>query len=287
MPRQTRGIAYRTTEEIDKLDDSARLVAETIRLMREACVEGARTDDLDAIAERHIKASGATSLFKGYSPGDSTPFPAQTCISINEEVVHGIPSSRRLEPSDLVCIDVGISLDGWCGDSASSIIVGGTETNPVAARLQSDTRGVLELALSMIRPGRKWSEIGRELERASGESGSGIVTEFVGHGIGRELHEPPKVPAYWSGFRGEDFELREGMVISIEPMLTEGRGDPTSRRGGGNQGFPSFRMPVEVDPRDGWTVRTSDGGLSCHEERVVAVTREGGRILGGLPITPE
>jgi methionyl aminopeptidase len=285
VPRQTRGIARRTPQEIEKLEDAARLVAEVLRLTREACAEGTRTDDIDAIAREHIAGAGATSLFEGYNPGDSIPFPAQTCISVNEEVVHGIPSSRRLERGDLVCIDVGISLDGWCGDSATSLIVGGPDANLIAAKLQANTRGVLELGLSMILPGRKWSEIGSEMERLSGERGAGIVTEFVGHGIGRELHEPPKVPAYWSGFRGEDFELREGMVISIEPMLTEGRGDPSGRNG--RAGFPDFRMPVEVDPRDGWTVRTSDGGLSCHEERVVAVTSDGGRMLGGLPIAPE
>jgi len=282
MLRQPRGIALRTREEIGKLDDAARLVAETLGIVRESCAEGARTQDLDEIASVHIRERGGSSLFRGYRQGDSTPFPADTCISINEEVVHGIPSSRALETGDLVCVDIGILLDGWCGDSAVSVVVGGEVANPSAASLREKTLEVLALGVSMVRPGRTWSEIGKEMERACERMGIGIVTEYVGHGIGRELHEPPKVPAYWSGFRGHDFELREGMVISIEPMLTAGRGDPGAS--GSFGGFPPFRMPMEVDPRDGWTVRTADGGLSCHEERMVAVTGEGGRVLGGLPI---
>ena len=282
MLRQPRGIALRTREEIGKLDEAARLVAETLEIVRDSCAEGARTEDLDAIASAHIRAHGGTSLFRGYRQGDSAPFPADTCISINEEVVHGIPSSRALESGDLVCVDVGVLLEGWCGDSAVSVLVGSEGAAPSVASLQGKTREVLALGVSMVRPGRKWSDIGMEMERACDRMGVGIVTEYVGHGIGRELHEPPKAPAYWSGFRGQDFELREGMVISIEPMLTAGQGGPAAN--GSHGDFPAFRMPVEVDPRDGWTVRTADGGLSCHEERMVAVEASGGRVLGGLSI---
>jgi len=120
------------------------------------------------------------------------------------------------------------------------------------------------------------------MERASDEMGVGIVTEYVGHGIGRELHESPKAPAYWSGYSGDDFELQAGMVISVEPMLTTGRG-PVDGKPEGRGGLPSWRMPVELDPRDQWTVRTADGGLACHEERMVLVTASGGRILAELP----
>jgi len=271
-------IARRDQAEIAALTKSASIVCETLALVRDACVPGARTDDLDELAARHVADCGASSLFKGYTQEDSPPFPACACISVNEEVVHGIPGPRTLQSGDLLCVDVGVRFDGWCGDSATAVVVGGDEANPVAARLKSQTRELIDLAVRLMKPGTKWSAIGLELERRTDEMGAGLVTEYVGHGIGRELHETPKAPCYWSGFSGPDFVLREGMVLSIEPMLTAGRGPLPGHREW-KRGLPSFRMPVELDPHDGWTVRTADGSIACHEERMIVVCESGGRIL--------
>ncbi|CAE7546702.1 map, partial [Symbiodinium necroappetens] len=264
--------------EIDALTRAASLVCECLDLVRDAATEGVRTDDLDAVAGHHLVSRGATSLFKGYTQGDTPPFPADTCISVNDEVVHGIPSNRALKNGDLLCVDVGLKLDGWCGDSATAIVVGGADANPAAAKLIEQTREIIDLAVSRMKPGVRWSDIGRELEDRTEAMGVGLVTEYVGHGIGRELHEPPKAPCYWSGFGGDDFTLSEGMVLSIEPMLTLGRG-PITGWLVGRAGLPAFRMPVQLDPKDGWTVRTADGSFACHEERMVAVTATGARVL--------
>jgi methionyl aminopeptidase len=252
---------------------------------------GITTQALDDAARAVMLSAGAEPVFSGYVQGASPPFPASTCISVNEEVVHGIPGARVLLPGDLVTIDVGVRLDGWCADSAVSVVVPllpEHATNEMArrraesaARLVEATRALLQYAIQLMQPGVMWSQIARALELAADQSGFGIVTEYIGHGIGRKLHESPRVPAYWTGFQGEDFRLEEGMTLAVEPMLTSRRGSGLGIGGSptvGTDGLPAWRTRIR-DLGDGWTVVTRDGSLACHEEHVVAVVAGGTRIL--------
>lgn len=264
------------------LQNAASLVADALRAGREVAQPGATTIELSrAIGEAAIRAGGQA-LFPGYRQGNSPPFPAEACVSLNEEVVHGVPGNRRLVHGDLVSIDFGVMLDGWCGDSATSFVVG-TEgaqiDDPLAQRraeLIQATEEVLSHAIHSIEPGAFWSKIALELERHTARLGYAVVHEYVGHGIGRVLHEPPKVPAYWTGFTGVDFILRPGMVIAIEPLLTElpdGSAAQTERT--------PRQCPVRLE-RDGWTVSTESGVDACHCEAMVVVTSSGAERLTPL-----
>ena len=209
------------------------------------------------------------------------------CVCVNDEVIHGIPGKRKINPDDLVGIDVGLQLDGWCGDVATSLVVSDSNEklrrDPVglnrakeAHALIADTRRVLQTALNMARPGVMWSSIGLEMERLTHQLGRGIITQYVGHGIGRQLHEPPKVPAYWSGFEGPDFCLQQGMVLAVEPILTvvpprNQHSDPQKR---------PYKAQIKLNA-DGWTIQTADGQLACHEERVIVIHKTGARLLSG------
>jgi methionyl aminopeptidase len=268
-------LTTRTAEEVAGLERAGGVVAQALRAATDACIAGATTADVDRAAGEAIRASGAATLFRGYRQGESPPFPADCCVSVNEEVVHGVPSTRMLRSGDVVSIDIGVRLDGWCGDSATTVIVPGgfDPATPASApdlaarrRLIQTTRDVLDAAVDMMNPGRAWSDIGTELEQLTVNAGYGYVTEYVGHGIGRRLHEPPKAPSYWTGYTGQDFELEEGMVLAIEPLLVLG----------GSAG----RAPVRVAP-DNWTVTAGAGSLACHEEYMVAVGTRGARVLSG------
>lgn len=280
-------IRIKTSDEVERCRAAGQVVIKALEAAHGLCVAGTTTLDIDRAITEVLDAHGATGLFRGYRQSDSPPFPAEACISVNDEVVHGIPGDRVLAPCDIVSVDVGVRLDGYCGDSAVSFLVppspdaddGQRGTYRERAALIDDTRALLDGAIDLIRPGRRWSEIGRWMERATQDLERDLVTEFVGHGIGATLHEPPKVPCYWSGFVGQDFVLEPGMVLAIEPMLVlrdpTGWPDPPSVNG---LGLPHPRAAI-VTGEDGWTVRTLSGAVACHEEYMVLVGESAPEIL--------
>jgi methionyl aminopeptidase len=269
-------LTLRTPREIDRIAAAGSVVARALDAAEHACAPGVTTLQINEAVAGVLRDAGAESLFRGYLQKGAPPFAGEACISVNEGVVHGLPGGRPIAPGDLVTVDVGARLGGWCADAARSLLVPGGPDDALAARLIEATRTILEHAAACMAPGRRWSEVGLELEELARETGFGIVTEYVGHGIGRELHEPPKAPAYWTGFVGPDFVLEPGLVLAIEPILTSrpGTAEDLTRQGG----LPAWRTPVRgLD--DGWTIVTADGCLACHEEHVVAVAPGGGRIL--------
>lgn len=255
---------------------AGQVVREALDRAAAACVSGATTAEIDAAAARAIRDAGGQPLFLGYpSPDGAMPFPAVTCISVNEEVVHGIPGSRRVADGDLVSIDCGVRLDGWCGDAAITVAVG--RVAPERLALLATAQAMLDHAIASIRPGAAWSEIASGMQAIALAGGHGILTDYVGHGIGRELHEPPQVPNAltepWT--RHGDFTLEPGMALAIEPMITLRGGRADAR--GHAIGVAVRRLD------DGWTVATADGSPAVHVEHTVAVTASGARIL--TPVT--
>lgn len=215
---------------------------------------GITTGEIDAAIESYFAEKGAVPLFKGV-PG-KVPFPAVTCISVNEEIVHGIPGPRQLVEGDVVSIDTGCRLDGWCGDSAVTYPVGRIAAD--RQRLLDVTKGTLDLAIELMAVKRRWSDVAAEMEAYVRDHGFYVVENFVGHGIGREMHEDPQVPNFVSGYlrRNGDFELRPGLVIAVEPMV--------------NMGTKRVRaMP------DHWTQSAYDGQPSAHFEHTIAMTKDG------------
>jgi len=223
---------------------------------------GVTTGEIDAAIEAFFAEKNAEPLFKGV-PG-VVPFPAVTCISVNEEVVHGIPGARTLVEGDCVSIDTGCRVEGWCADSAITHPVG--HVAPRVSQLLEVTKGVLDLAIRLIGQKRLWSEVAAEMETFVKDAGFSVVESFVGHGIGREMHEDPQVPNFVSKQlrRSGDFELRPGLVIAVEPMVNAG----TKRVKG---------MP------DHWTQVTQDGEPSAHFEHTIAVTENGPLVLTAGP----
>jgi methionyl aminopeptidase len=231
---------------------AGRLVGEVLTELAGAVRPGVSTADLDAMAEARIRRAGATPAFKGYYG-----YPATICASINEEVIHGIPSARRvLDHGDIISLDVGASLDGYFGDSALTVPVG--QVSEEAAKLLMITEESLYRAIELVRPGNRVSDIGHAVQQHVEAHGFSVVREFVGHGIGQQMHEEPQVPNY--GEPGHGPRLAEGMVLAIEPMV--------------NAGKPAVRVLG-----DGWTAVTRDGRLSAHFEHTVAVTADGPLIL--------
>ncbi len=224
------------------------------------------TAALDKAIDDFFVEQGAISLFKGF-PGE-VPFPAVTCISVNEEVVHGIPGGRTLKEGDVVSIDTGCKLDGWCGDSAYTHPVGKIE--PERQRLLDVTKGVLDLAIRLIPEKSRWSEVAREMATYVRDEGFSVVENFVGHGIGRQMHEPPQVPNYVSVQlkRNHDFRLEPGLVIAVEPMVNIG----TKRVRG---------------LADHWTQVTQDGKASAHFEHTLAIKEDGVWVLTAAPLAGE
>ncbi|MBL1218651.1 MAG: type I methionyl aminopeptidase [Planctomycetes bacterium] len=259
------GIRIKTPQQIEKMRCAGAVVWAVLDACEQACQPGVSTGELDRLAYDTFTQLGGEGLFKGYpdyEPGRG--YPGHTCISINEEIVHGIPRDDRIIiDGDLVSIDCGVRVDGWCGDSARSILVG---TVPTRTRdLVNATRNLLDLAIRHVRPGVKWGAIARLLEQEARRDRYGIVKEYVGHGIGRLMHEPPKVPNFVSNeLMKADFELVPGMVLAIEPMLTLGTGETRA-----------------LD--DGWTVVTADGTPAAHIEHTVAVTFSGADVLTAGP----
>ncbi len=234
------------------MQDSADVLVEVFKEVRKLVVPGKTTSELDSVIEAMIRDAGCIPSFKGYSG-----FPAAACISLNEEVVHGIPGSRQLVAGDIVGIDIGLIKDGWHSDSAETIAVG--QISDEAQKLLDVTRESLELAIAQVQAGRRLSVIGIAVEENARSNGFAVVESLVGHGIGRNLHEDPQVPNFRC-FTTPDPVMEVGLVIAIEPMINVG----TKR---------------VVTGRDQWTVRTADKSLSAHFEHTVAVTADGVQVL--------
>lgn len=249
-------IPIKTRGEIERMVESARHVAEILLELRDLARPGISTRDLDRHAERAIEARGLTSSFKGYDPHGLPPYPAVLCVSVNDEIVHGIPGSRLLEEGDIVGIDFGISLEGFHGDSAVTVAVG--EVDEDARRLVEVTRDALRCGAEQMVPGKRLSDIGHAVQTRVEKEGYSVIRVFAGHGIGRKMHEPPWVPNYGRPGRGP--RLLPGMVFAIEPMVAMGR--------------PDVRML-----EDEWTAVTADGSLSAHFEHTILVTEDGPRFL--------
>lgn len=254
-------IKLKSPEQIEKMRAAGRLVRLVLNRLHEMVRPGVTTEDLDREAQRMCLEHGGECLFKGVpGRGRAGPFPGAICASLNEEVVHGIPSPRRvLREGDLVSIDFGVRLAGWCGDATETYLVG--EAAPPKRRLVDVTRQSLVMAIAMCRPGAMWSEIAGAMESYVKENGFSVVREFVGHGIGSAMHEDPKIPNYVSSeLRARDIMLKKGMVLAIEPMV--------------NMGGPSV-----VCAADGWTVLTADRLPSAHFEHTVAITASDADVL--------
>jgi methionyl aminopeptidase len=247
-----RGITLKTEAELRAMREAGRLVGQVLALMEKTVAPGMTTAELDRLAEATIREAGATPSFKGYNG-----FPATLCTSINDEIVHGIPSERRVvREGDVVKIDCGAILDGWQGDAAITVVIG--EGTPEARRLVTATREALQQGIGAARAGGRVTDIGQAIEDYARSQGFQVVREYGGHGIGRQMHEDPPVPNH--GPKGHGPELLPGMALAIEPMLTAGT-------------WRTRRLP------DGWTVKTADGKLSAHFEHTVAITEAGPMIL--------
>jgi methionyl aminopeptidase len=245
-------IVCRSAAELERMREAGRLVGEVLTELAAHVAPGVTTADLDELAEKRIRRAGATPAFKGYHG-----YPATICASVNEEVIHGIPSGRRvLQEGDVISIDVGASLDGYFGDSAITLAVG--KVSEEAATLLRVTDESLYKAIEAVKPGGRISDIGHAVQKHVEAYGFSVVREFVGHGIGQKMHEEPQVPNYGEPGRGP--RLTEGMVLAIEPMV--------------NAGKPAVKVLA-----DGWTAVTRDGTLSAHFEHTVAVTADGPWIL--------
>ena len=245
-------IILKSAQEIELIAKASRVVALTIAFLRERVKPGVTTADLDRLAEEFILREGARPAFKGYRG-----FPATLCTSVNEEVVHGIPSpKKRLKEGDIIGIDVGAIVEGYYGDAAVTLPVG--RVSEAAARLMEVTEAALAAGLAQVKVGNRLSDISHAVQTVAEAEGYSVVTDFVGHGIGRNLHEDPQVPNF--GKPGEGPRLKEGLVLAIEPMVNMGKHE------------------VEV-LSDRWTVVTRDKSLSAHFEHTVALTSDGPKVL--------
>jgi methionyl aminopeptidase len=248
-------IIRKSNEELDRMRRAGRIVAETISSVVEAVRPGVTTSDLDRLAESIIRERSAAPSFLNYKG----TYPATICASIDDEIVHGIPSEKRvLEEGQLLSLDFGAIWEGFHADSAVSVFVGGVAPSEEAARLLKTTEEALYAGISAVHPGGRLSDIGHAIETVATAAGLGIVREYGGHGIGRAMHEDPFIQNFGRPGRGPD--LRPGLVIAIEPMLMLG-GEQT-------------RVLA-----DGWTVVTADGSLAAHFEHTVAVTDDGPEVL--------
>jgi methionyl aminopeptidase len=251
-------IVCRSPAEIERMRAANALVARVLDQLAAIVAPGVTTRELDRVAERLVREGGAEPAFKGYRG-----YPATLCASVNDQVVHGIPSSRPLTEGDIVSLDIGVKLNGYYGDSAITVPVGtiGAESR----RLLEVTQEALERGIAQVRIGGRVSDIGHAIQQHVERAGFSVVREFVGHGIGVSLHEEPQIANYGEPGRGP--RLAEGMVFAIEPMV--------------NMGRPAVRVLA-----DGWTAVTKDGSLSAHFEHTVAVTRDGPLVLttrNGVP----
>lgn len=250
-------IQLKSAREIALMREAGTVVAEALAVARRRCVPGAKTIEIDQAVGEVFARHGAKSLFKGY-PG-KVPFPGTICISVNHEVVHGIPGPRAIKEGDLVSIDTGCKLNGWCGDAATTVIVG--EVPEEFQRLVRVTEAVLYLAIDEMGRQQRWSQVAAKMQEFVRQRGFSVVEKYVGHGIGRDMHEDPQVPNFASPhLLRHDIRLEPGLVLAIEPMV--------------NLGSKHTRALS-----DHWTVVTRDGKPSAHFEHTVALTAEGPVVL--------
>ncbi len=244
-------ISLKSPREIELMRRSGKITSTVLTTLMKAVRPGMATSELDRMAEEGIRQAGGAPTFKGYNG-----FPGSICASVNDEVVHGIPGPRVLREGDLLSIDIGTTLDGYVSDSAVTIPVG--KISDEAQRLLDVTQECLTIGIAQMQAGKRVGDIGAAVQTYAERHGYGVVRELVGHGVGRAMHEEPQVPNY--GEPGTGIELRPGLVLAIEPMIT--------------QGGPRIRVLG-----DGWTVVTADGKLAAHFEHTIAVTENGPRIL--------
>jgi methionyl aminopeptidase len=251
-------VELKSESEIDAMAAAGAVVAEALRAIFEHANPGRTTADLDKVAAEVLARHGAESPFLNYHPSWApSPFPAVLCTSVNDAVVHGVPTDEVLADGDLVSVDFGATLRGWCGDAARSFIVG--TPRPQDAALIEATDAALAAGIAASRPGNTLGDVGYAIEKVARGAGFGMLAHHGGHGIGRTMHEDPHVPN--EGRPGKGMKLRPGLVIAIEPMLiADGTDDYTH-------------------DSDGWTLRTATGARAAHSEHTIAVTRDGARIL--------
>lgn len=248
-------IEIKSRGEVERMRRASGIVAEILAELVEMVRPGMTTAALDAVAEERIARLGAKPAFKNYRVGDSI-FPAVLCTSVNEEIVHGIPSGRTLAEGDIIGLDFGVIYEGYYADSAVTAPVGRVDAR--SDRLITTTRRCLDAAISQLRPGRRIGDVGAAVQAIAEAEGYGVVRDFVGHGIGRALHEDPQVPNF--GIAGRGRSLKPGMVLAVEPMI--------------NEGTAAVRVLS-----DGWTAVTADGKRSAHFEHTVAITEDGPWVL--------
>ena len=244
-------VTLKSAREIEAMRRSGKITSRVLTELMQTARAGMTIAELDRLAERGIRAAGGIPTFKGYNG-----FPASICASVNEEVVHGIPGPRTLRDGDLLSIDIGTTLDGYVSDSAVTVAIGNVSAE--ARRLLEVTQECLTVGIAEMYRGKRVGDIGAAVQAHAEGNGFGVVRELVGHGVGRTMHEEPQVPNY--GETGTGMELRPGLVLAIEPMIT--------------QGGPKVRIL-----EDGWTVVTADGKLAAHFEHTIAVTEDGPKIL--------
>ncbi len=250
------GITIKSPRELDLMREAGRVVASAKQAVKDAIRPGVTSKEMDAVAEEVIRKHGATPSFKGYKPTPSKPCPATICFSFNEEIVHGIPGNRKIKSGDIVSVDFGAIVEGFHGDSAFTVAVG--DVSEETERLISATKIALDKGISEAKEGARLTDISHAVQSYAESEGFSVVKEYVGHGIGRSLHEEPQVPNYGKPGRGP--KLKVGMTLAIEPMLNVGTWQTKA-----------------LD--DGWTVVTADGELSAHYEHTIAVTENGPEIL--------
>ncbi len=260
-------ISFKTEQDIWKMRKAGLLVWAAHHLISEIITPGMTTRELDAEVDKLFVANHAVPIFKGVR-GRKIPYPAATCVSINEQVVHAIPGDRKIEEGDIVSVDTGCKIEGWCGDAADTYLVGNVDAE--SKRLVDVTRETLNLAIKSLKTAKMWSDVAAKMERNVKKNGFAVVEVFVGHGIGRQMHEEPQVPnyVYNSFLRYGDFPIRPGLAIAIEPMV--------------NMGTKAVR-----EARDGWEITTGDGKRSAHIEHSVGILASGPLVLTGPPTNPE
>jgi methionyl aminopeptidase len=254
-------ITLRSRREIELMRRAGAVVANVLSKLQELAEPGVSTAELDRIALQMTVEAGAEALFKGVrNPQARIPFPGVVCTSINEQVVHGIPSENtRLRNGDILSIDFGVRLEGYCGDAAVTTAIG--EVSDDRRKLMEVTKHVLNIAIAKSKPGIKWSQIAAEMQHYAEATGFSVVKDFVGHGIGRQMHEEPKVPNFVSDeLLADDIVMTEGMVLAVEPMI--------------NAGTSAVRTQ-----KNGWTVVTKDGKCSAHFEHTIAIVEGGCEVL--------
>lgn len=267
-------IALRTADEIAAIERAGAVVASALEAAQCAVRAGGSTADIDVAVRGSIAGQGAEPSFLGYpNPNGGSAFPAACCVSVGNEVVHGIPGARSLRAGELVKIDVGARLDGWCADAAVAVVVPGAPDAALEAFV-ADAWETLHAGIAAMQPGVRWSDVADRMQRLAVARGHGMVDGWHGHGVGRQVHEAPQAPSLVSrGLRAErDFTLLPGMVLAVEPILVLGARGTIDADG-------CMQAQVAAAGADGWTVALPEGSVVCHVEHTVAVTRSGPRIL--------